>query len=171
MQLNSLDVLVILKIAAIGHESWTQTSLAADLFVAQSLVHSSLKRAEAARLFLPSKKRIPLQAVTEFMVHGVKYAFPPTRGGLTRGIPTAYAATPLLDSIVQPDTPPPVWPYAEGTVRGCEFEPIDKRAPKAAMNDEQLYELLVLIDAIRDGRPREAKMAAELLENRLAVGK
>ena len=33
--------------------------------------------------------------LTEFLIHGVKYAFPVERGGPTRGFPTAEAASPL----------------------------------------------------------------------------
>ena len=166
MKLNSLDILVLLKIVAIGARPWNQSSLANELCVAQSQVHASLKRAEAARLISPSK-RIFRQALAEFLIHGVKYAFPPSRGGMTRGIVTGYAAPPLRDLILQPDDAPPVWPYAEGTVRGCEFEPLDARAPEAALNDPELYTLLVLVDAIRDGRPRETKLAADILKERL----
>ena len=34
-------------------------------------------------------------ALLEFLVHGVKYAFPPKRGALNRGMRTGYAAPPL----------------------------------------------------------------------------
>jgi hypothetical protein len=163
MELNSLDILVLLKIQALKGEPWTQSSLAGELCIAQSQVHASLKRAEAARLFSAASKRVSRQALAEFLIHGVKYAFPPGRGGMTRGMLTGYAAPPLSDLIVQPDAPPPVWPHPEGTVRGCEFEPLDRRAPTAALKDPELYRLLVLVDAIRDGRPREAKTAADLL--------
>ena len=167
MELNTLDILVLLKIQALGSEPWTQTSLAGELYISQSQVHTSLARAEAARLYLPDVKRVARQSLTELLVHGVKYVFPPYRGGLTRGILTSYAAAPLADLIVQPDTPPPVWPYAEGAYKGYEFAPLDKRAPKAALKDQNLYELLALVDAIRDGRPRETKIAVGILNDRL----
>ncbi len=170
MELNTIDVLVLLKIQALESEQWTQTSLANELCVSQSQVHAALKRAEAARLFSSVSKRLSRQALAEFLIHGVKYAFPPERGGLTRGIVTSYAASPLHDLIVQPDTPPPVWPHAEGTQRGYEFEPLDKRAPRAALKDSKLYELLVLVDAIRDGRPRETNLAVGILNERLGQG-
>ena len=80
---------------------------------------------------------------------------------------TGYAAPPLHDLIVQTDTLPPVWPHPEGTLRGYEFEPLDKRAPNAALKDQELYELLTLVDAIRDGRPRETSLAADILNKRL----
>lgn len=107
-------------------------------------------------------------ALLEFLVHGVKYAFPPKRGALTRGMPTGYAAPPLNKVIVGSSEPPPVWPFAEGTVRGEEFEPLYPSVPRAAARDSRLYELLALVDAVRDGRARERNLAAKELESRLA---
>ena len=167
MELNTLDVLVLLKIQVLESETWTQTLLADELCVVQSQVHASLKRAEAARLISSTSKRISRQGLAEFLIHGVKYAFPADRGEMTRGIVTGYAAPPLHDLIVQPDSPPPVWPHPEGTVRGYAFGPLDRRAPRAALKDPKLYELLVLIDAIRDGRAREAAISVEILKERL----
>lgn len=167
MELNTLDVLVLLKLHLLESNPWTQSSLAEELCVVQSQVNASLKRAEAARLFSSTSKRISRQALAEFLIHGVKYAYPPSRGGLTRGIVTGYAAPPLDALIVQTDTPPPVWPHPEGDRRGYAFEPLDKRAPNAALKDSSLYELLALVDAIRDGRPRETTLAAGILSERL----
>jgi len=166
MELNPLDILVLLKLHVLKSEPWTQTSLANDICVAPSQVNASLKRAEAARLFSSTSKRISRQALAEFLIHGVKYAYPPNRGGLTRGIVTGYAAPPLHDLLVQPDTPPPVWPHPEGTQRGFEFSPLDKHVPDAARKDPALYELLTLVDAIRDGRAREVSLATRLLNER-----
>jgi hypothetical protein len=109
-----------------------------------------------------------LAALEEFLVHGVRYAYPPERGELTRGMPTGYAAPPLNKVIVQPDEPPPVWPYAEGTVRGYSLTPLYPTVPAAASRDSKLYELLALVDAIRDGRARERNLAAKELQSRLA---
>ena len=107
-------------------------------------------------------------ALLEFLVHGVKYAFPPKRGALTRGMPTGYAVPPLNKVIVGSSEPPPVWPFAKGTVRGEEFEPLYPSVPQAAARDPKLYELLALVDAVRDGRARERNLAAKELEARLA---
>ena len=93
--------------------------------------------------------------------------FPPKRGALVRGVPTGAAAEPLKSHFLDDGEPPPVWPYAEGTVRGLSFSPVYKNAPKAAMLDSRLYELLVLCDAIRSGRTRERVLAVELLHGTL----
>jgi hypothetical protein len=107
------------------------------------------------------------RALEEFLVHGVKYAFPPVRGGITRGVVTGSSAPPLDKKIVQTEDFPPVWPDPEGSVRGLEFSSLYRSVPKAALQDERLYELLVLVDAIRNGRARERKIAVEELQARL----
>jgi hypothetical protein len=39
----------------------------------------------------------------------------------------------------------------------------------AALRDDKLYELLALVDAIRDGRAREREIAARELKKRLGA--
>jgi hypothetical protein len=122
----------------------------------------------AARLFDPWRKVPIQQALLEFLVHGVKYSFPPDRGQPTRGIPTSYAAPPLNSLIAQSDELPPVWPYPEGKVRGVEFSPLYRSVPRAVAKDNALYELLALVDAIRDGRARERELAVKELTARVS---
>ena len=108
-----------------------------------------------------------MKAVEEFLIHGVKYAFPVQRGETTRGMPTGYAAPPLKDQIADNGDLPPVWPDPDGEVRGATLEPLHKAAPKAARKDPALHELLALIDALRDGRVREKQLAEKELSVRL----
>ena len=89
------------------------------------------------------------------------------KGSLTRGVPTAYAASPLKEQIAPDGEPVPVWPYAEGTVRGYSFSPLHKNAPLAALEDQRFYELLALVDALREGRARERELAGRELKLRL----
>jgi hypothetical protein len=42
-----------------------------------------------------------------------------------------------------------------------------KAMPKAAIRDPGLYELLALVDALRDGRARERKLAQQMISDRL----
>ena len=62
---------------------------------------------------------------------------------------------------------PPVWPWPEGDTRGIGFEPSYAKVPQAALRDRDLYELLALVDAIRDGRARERNIAERDLVDRL----
>jgi hypothetical protein len=167
MILKPQDIVVLLKLVALREHPWSYASLANDLFMSTSEVHAGIKRAVAAHLMDTTAKHVLKQALEEFIIHGVKYAYPPDRGGLTRGIPTGYAAAPLKAMISQPSEPPPVWPDPEGDTRGNEFSPLYKSVPKAARKDMKLYELLALIDAIRDGRAREREIAIRELKVRL----
>jgi len=172
MILKPQDVVVLLKLVALGPEPWTYQRLAVELSISQSEAHAGVRRAVAARLMSDSNTatgRPILAALKEFLIHGVRYAYAPERGELTRGMPTGYAAPPLNKVIAQPDEPPPVWPYAEGKVRGYKFAPLYPSVPMAAARDPKLYELLALVDAIRDGRARERNLAAKELETRLAA--
>ena len=60
--------------------------------------------------------------------------------------------------------PPLLWPLPEGQQRGVSLEPLHKNAPAAALRDPFLYEMLALIDALREGRARERKLAEQELD-------
>ena len=167
MILKPQDIFILLKLVSLGKAKWSYASLARDLYMSTSEVHAGMRRVVAAHLMGSQKGHLLKKAFEEFLIHGIKYAFPPDHGSLTRGIPTSYAAPPLKDIISQPTEPPPVWPDPEGTVRGYEFSPLYKSVPKAALKDRKLYELLALVDAIRDGRTREREIAIKELKARL----
>jgi hypothetical protein len=146
------------------------TSLYPDLAgvtgLAISAVHGALKRAAAAKLVLfQERKPLVLKAsLMEFLVHGARYAFPPVHGGLTRGVPTAYAAPPLSEVIAPSSDPAPVWPHAKGKVRGISVAPLYPSVPTAALADSRLYAALALLDALRIGQTREREAAQALLK-------
>lgn len=184
MSLHPQDVVVVLKLVANRDATrrWTYADLSKDLFMSASQVFRSVNRAEAARLLnaptvppppglVEELPRVWLwpnnNNLKEFLIHGVKYAFPVQRGGPTRGIPTAEATSPLDQHILQDFPLPPVWPYAEGPLRGIAFSPLYKNVPKAALRDSKLYELLALLDAIREGRAREREIAIRELTARI----
>lgn len=167
MILKPQDIVILLKLVTLGNRPWSYSALALELGMSPSEVHSGIRRAAAARLF-DAQRNVPvMRSLQEFLVHGVKYAYPPDRGQLTRGIPTCYAAPPLNSLIVQSDEPPPVWPDPDGAVRGYGFTPLYRSVPKAAVRDQAFYELLALVDSIRDGRVRERELAVRLLTERL----
>jgi len=159
----------MLKLWVGREKSWTYPLLAQELGISLSEVHGAVKRAaQAGFLMEASLAQAPNpMALMEFLVHGAKYAFPAERGGMARGIPTAHAAAPLKAEILPDDEPPPVWPHPEGTERGVTFAPLYSAAPRAALRDSALYEMLALLDAIRAGRARERQRAIQLLEERL----
>jgi hypothetical protein len=161
------DVVVLAKLVAYRGERPPIAQMAGDLALSPSQVHASLKRLERSRLIDTQTGRPLLKPVEEFLIHGVKYAFPAHRGETTRGVPTAYAAPPLSGQIVNTGELPPVWPDPDGLVRGATLEPLYKAAPRAVRNDPALHELLALVDALRDGRVRERQLAEKELSARL----
>jgi len=184
MSIHPQDIVVVLKLAVnrdVG-KRWTYADLSKDLFMSASQVFRSVERAEAARLlnaptlspppeFGEELPRVWLRPnnnnLKEFLIHGIKYVFPVERGGPTRGIPTAEGTRPLDRHFPQDFPLPPVWPYAEGPLRGIAFSPLYKNVPQAALQDPKLYELLALVDAIREGRAREREIAIRELSARI----
>jgi len=147
----------------------TFQQLAAALHLSTSEVHGSCQRARLSGLLVQHvSKVVNRSALLEFLEHGLRYSFPAERGDLTRGVPTAYAAEPLRSLLQQNSDPPPVWPSAKGTVRGYSFAPLYKRAAEAALEDQRLYQLFSLVDALRDGRVRERTLAMKELKKRIA---
>jgi len=169
MTLKPQDVLVLLKLVALEKRSWSFNTLAVELGMSPSEVHAAVGRSLSAGLALRVDGIITpnINSLKEFLIHGLKFVFVPDRGSLTRGVPTRHAAAPLNGLLVQSDEPPPVWPDPEGQVRGEALSPLYKSVPKAIRNDQQLYELLVLVDAIRGGRAREQEIAVKEIEKRL----
>jgi hypothetical protein len=169
MMLKPQDLLVVLKLWVGRGQAWTYQALAEALGISVAEVHGAVKRARAAGLLPdgPLSAPPPVVALREFLIHGAKYAFPAHPGAMTRGIPTAHAASPLKEEILPSGEPPPVWPHAEGTERGLALDPLYPSAPSAALTDPALYELLALLDALRIGRARERKIATRLIEERL----
>ena len=82
-------------------------------------------------------------------------------------MPTSFAGPPLRDLIVSSDQLPPVWPDPQGEQQGYEFSPLYKSVPRAAARDYKLYEMLVLVDAIRDSSAREREIAVTEIRARL----
>lgn len=174
MILKPQDVFITLKLVAMGRRPWTYVQLANELFMSASEINAGVKRAIRARLAgpPPGGKGNPLPnllGLHEFLVHGVKYAFPPDRGSITLGVPTAHAAPPLAAQTPPYEELPPVWPSPQGTVKGYAYSPLYSSVPKAALADPALHELLALVDAIRDERSRVANLAIKELGKRLKL--
>ena len=167
--LKPQDILILLKLVALDSAPWSYGELAKQLGMSASEVHTAIKRCLSAHLAIKQEQTITPnhRNLLEFLVHGMRYVFPPERGELTRGITTAYAAEPLKQQFAGSTEPPPIWPDAEGDTKGITLKPLYKSAPFAAKKDNQLYELLALIDAIRIGRARERQLAIRELSARL----
>jgi hypothetical protein len=166
--LGGQDIVVLLKLAGLSGD-WTIRSLEAETGIPRAGIHRSIQSLAAAGLYDASRRRVNLSQAEEFLVHGVKYLFPPERGGETRGFPTAWAAPSLARRLAGGDELPPVWPDSKGTKRGIALEPVHQAAAEIARRDPDLAERLALVDALRLGDARVRKLAASLLSKEFAA--
>jgi hypothetical protein len=169
--LKPQDIVVAVKIALIGNGVRTFARLANELAMPASEVHASSQRNEQAGIITASHGEglsVTKPALREFLIHGVRYAFPAIFGGIARGVPTASAGPTLSQFLVASEEGSPVWPYVTGEVRGPALCPLYPKAPDAAAKDPVLYDVLTLIDAIRVGGARDREIAKAELEKRLS---
>lgn len=167
LALLPLDVVVLVKLLTYSRQRPSLAQMAVDLTLSASQVHAALNRLAVPRLVFKDARdsRPNARAAEEFLVHGVKYMFPAVRGSVARGMLTSYAAPPLSRHISRGSDLPPVWPSATGHDRGVSLEPLHKAVPLAAQADTYFYEMLALLDALRDGRAREKNLAErEIME-------
>ncbi|MEX2527852.1 MAG: hypothetical protein WEA09_09480 [Gemmatimonadota bacterium] len=161
--LRPLDLAVALHLALRPEEGFE--TVAEVLGIGLGSGHRSVQRLMAAGLVLPHRRAVSPGPLREFLVHGARFAFYPVRGPEAEGVPTAHSAPPLRDHIESGRAI--VWPSPDGSVRGESLLPLYHGAPGLAGTAPELYELLTLVDAIRVGRARERKLAAEALEAKL----
>lgn len=164
--LRPMDVFVLCKIVSLEDPRTAQAELARSLLVNPAQITESLQRSATCHLFNAKRRVVVVRAFTEFLQHGIKYAFPWTKGSETRGIPTADAAPPLRHQLTQ-HLVPPVWASPLGTIRGVEIAPLHPTAPKVVLNDSSFYEVLALVDTMRNIRARESDLAWGELRLRL----
>ena len=117
MPLKAQDVLVALRLALADGFSGSYATLADELGMSASEAHAAMRRLEEARLLDPAEKRVRRSLLRNFLIHGVPCAFAVRIEGMTRGIPTAWAAPAFAGEFASGDQPPPVWPDPEGQVQ------------------------------------------------------
>ena len=161
---------MLLRLALDRGPAPTYAALGAELGLTASETHAAVERAVAARLAIKGadgKPEVLRASLRSFVLHGARFCFPATQAGLSRGVPTGYAAFPLNEQIRPGSDPPPVWPWKKGTARGIALHPLYPSVPEAAERNPALGELLALFDAVRSGNAREQALAITLLEERL----
>jgi hypothetical protein len=164
------DVVVVLLLALDKERDSPRTyaELGQTLGMSASEVHAAVRRLREAYLLDPDD-HVQLTALRNFLIHGVRHAFPARPKEISRGIPTAWAAPAIANKMGASDQLPPVWPDPNGKVQGTAVEPLYPSVPGAARRNPELYELLALVDALRIGRARERSMAEKELSSRLSA--
>ncbi len=158
------DILILLKIVSLEESEWSMNDIAKSLYLSQSEVSKAFDRLLFSGLIDESKRIPALDALFDILSTSARYIFPAKAGSLDRGIPTAHSAKPLSNKIRSESKF--IWPHIQGNTRGESIEPLYKSAPKAALEDPRLYELLALVDSLRVGKAREQKIAKTELKKR-----
>jgi hypothetical protein len=161
--LKGVDLLVLLGLLRHPAGNWTVRSLADELRLPPASVQRSLERLASVGVFDARKRRIHVGACEDLFLYGLRFVAPTMVGGETRGLPTAWAAPPLVGRLAANDDLPPVWPDPHGDVRGLEVQPLHPRVVSLANADAEMYGLLALIDGLRVGDARVRSLAVSLL--------
>jgi hypothetical protein len=177
------DILILLKLVSLQQqakqrdserhlaEMYSARGLEASLGVSKTEVNASINRSIEAGLAVKDRQynypKANIKGLLEFILHGIKYVFPVKPAELVRGVPTSFDAPVLKGELSSGGEFKHVWPDAQGKVMGQAVKPLFKSVPMAAQQDQQLYAYLALVDAIRLGNPREAKLAQQLLQEKL----
>lgn len=155
----------------VHNDSYSVRALQASLGISKTEIASALKRCQYIGLLrvdpdtqLP---RVNSKALLGFIEHGLRYVFPAKPAEMVRGIPTSFCAPMLQGKLMSGGDLIHVWPDAYGNRKGQSITPLFKTVPGAVKKDPCLYEYLALIDAIRLGNAREARLANEILREKV----
>ncbi len=168
-QIQPLDVLVLLKLAATGREDLSVRELGRDLGgLPKSTVDVSVRRLRAHGLVREheGKRQVNRLLARDLIEKAIRWLAPADVGRIDLGVATAHAAAPLAGRLMG-DAEPVVMRLSEGPVRGRTVTPLHPNAPLAASRDPRLHELLAIVDALRIGRARDREVAIEELRARL----
>ncbi len=167
--LKPQDLALGFKLVCLRGQKLSYPALAQALQLSPFEAHACMARLSASRLLteVDGVPRLVMPAFRPLVLQGAVYFFPPVRGEVTVGFPTAQGVEPLKSKVMFAEELPPVWPHPEGTTRGATLLPLYPKLPLAALKDPAFYELLALFDALRIGQARERELVRGMLEERL----
>ncbi len=163
ISLKSQDLVVLLRIHLLAHRAWTYASLATELGMSASEVHAGCHRARVAQLYNPVARCLRRENLLEFLLHGLRYAFPVHLGESAQGVETGLASTLWGSADPWGGAVRYVWPHPSGEARGQAVVPLHPRLPEVAPREPELHRAVALLDALRAGRSAERRVAADLL--------
>lgn len=148
---------------------------AGSLGLSPGEVSKSCQRLLKARLIIPNPNEggfpsyfSATGALREWLSYGIQYCIIPEPQGVGRGVPTAWSNPDVKSDLVPRDIPH-VWLLPGGDITGEGVSPLYPNAPVAAAKDRNLHYILSLIDAVRLAKPRELKIARELITEYLGL--
>ena len=160
--LKGQDIIVLAALTDGSHAGEPFAELGRRTCLSASEAYACVKRLQGASL-LNTHRCVMNRNAIEFLLHGLRYAFPLRfEGIMAKGLATSYAA-PVASSAFATAGVSPVWSYSGGETFGRACEPLYPTAPVAAAGDRALYDRLAVFDMLRGGRLREREFAAKKL--------
>lgn len=167
--LRPFDIAVALRLLLAPEERYEP--LAEALVTSTSAVHRAVARLQLAGLCKASARTMARPALREFLLHGVRYAFPAVHGPERTGVPTAWTHPDVAALFTDGETGRSlVWSSEKGTMRGEALVPLFPNVPAVAARDPRLHELLALVDVLRAGGSRERRVVGDALSERILWG-
>jgi hypothetical protein len=168
--LKPQDLAVAMKLVTLKGNWLPYAALGETMRLSRFESHAAIQRLAAAGLIveIEGPPQVVIAALRSFVIFGARYAYPPVRGGLTIGFPTAQASPAVRNLISVSDEQVTVWPHPEGKIRGQSLLPLYVSLPLAAQEAPAFHELLALFDLLRIGQARERGIAQKILEERLS---
>ena len=123
--LKPQDLAVAFKLVCLKGQRLPYAALAHALHLSPFEAHACIARLSASRLLteVDGVPSLVMPAFRPLVLQGAVYFFPPVRGEVTVGFPTAHGAEPLKSKVLFADELPPVWPHPDGTTRGSTLLP------------------------------------------------
>ncbi len=167
-ELNQKGIIEFSGIEAYRESLYTVRGLEKTTGISKTQIADSLRRCTDIGLAKKDRKygvpRSNKKSLLEFVIYGIKYVFPVKMTELTRGIATSFSAPVLNEKLFSSGELIAVWPDERAKSKGLKVLPLFHTVPYAVRQDGDLYAMLALVDAIRLGNPREAGLAANMLE-------
>jgi hypothetical protein len=164
--LRPFDIAVALRLLLVPEERYEP--LAEALVTSTSAVHRAVARLQLSGICKASTRTVARPAFREFLLHGVRYAFPAIHGPERSGMPTAWAHPDVAVLFTDGDLPRPlVWSSDRGNTRGESLVPLFSNLPAVAARDARMHELLALVDVLRAGSARERRIVGDALGERV----
>ena len=133
--LKPQDLAVAFKLVCLQGQRLPYAALAHALHLSPFEAHACIARLSASRLLteVDGVPSLVMPAFRPFVLQGAVYFFPPVRGEVTVGFPTAHGVEPLKSKVLFADELPPVWPHPDGATRALPETPSGRTDGQAVL--------------------------------------
>ncbi len=163
--LRPFDIAVALRLLLVPEDRYEP--LAAALATSTSAVHRSVARLQQSGLCARGRRTIVKSAFREFLMHGMRYAFPAVIGVEREGVATGTGHPEVARVVNGEDRASPfVWAREGGSARGVSLVPLFPGVLEVVARDPRMHEMLATVDVLRSGSDGARRAAGESLASR-----